>query len=218
MEVSLYHCPSRSRSRRLSVDGNFRKGVGHPEGGILCDYTINAGDGSLYPWFGNCNTGNGVAQSTLLPPATGSSICQLDGKLSGTDPSWTYTGWKPQLRFDDVRDGLSHTLLIGEKYVHPDHQGEQMWGDSCIYNDDAHTSSHRVAGEKYPLAQSDIDATVMPDYLNMPFGSSHSAGVCHFVMCDGSVQSLSPMINSTVLGYLANREDGAVIRPGEVVQ
>ncbi|MBN2294930.1 MAG: prepilin-type N-terminal cleavage/methylation domain-containing protein [Pirellulales bacterium] len=44
-------------------------------------------------------------------------------------------------------------------------------------------------------------------------GSHHAGGVCQFVMGDGSVQALTPEVNTTVLGYLGNIRDGQTIPP-----
>ena len=49
-----------------------------------------------------------------------------------------------------------------------------------------------------------------------PRGGWHSAvltqnGICQFVLCDGSVTSLSPTVNAELLGYLAVRNDGEVV-------
>ena len=122
-----------------------------------------------------------------------------------------------QVAFSNVTDGLSQTLLIGEKSVHPDHQGETDWGDGTFWHGDLVTPTTRVAGPAYLLARSDTDPTVILDVDHMPFGGAHPGGSCHFVFVDGSVRALSPTINTTVLGYLANREDGEVIS-GEVIK
>jgi prepilin-type processing-associated H-X9-DG protein len=58
-----------------------------------------------------------------------------------------------------------------------------------------------VAGVPSPLAHGTDDAFVSQ------FGSWHP-GVCQFVMADGSVRALPVSINPTVLGYLAQRNDG----------
>jgi len=208
-QLSLYYCPSRSRSVWLSKDVNSRGGYSQPEGGALCDYAMNAGDGRLYPWWGDSSTPwNGVATTTHTDASQPNA---LTGTLLGRDPYWKYFGWKMSLTFTQITDGLSHTLLIGEKCVHPEHQGYAEWGDGTFWSDDLHSQSVRVAGERYPLAQSDTDETVIPDVINMAFGGAHTGGICQFAMGDGSVQALSTTINTTVLGHLANRHDGTPI-------
>ena len=181
-------------------------------GGALCDYSMNAGDGEEYPWYGSAyqTRWNGVAAHTH----TGRN--GYNGKLVGTDPTYTYSGWKAQSKFKDVSDGLTKTLLIGEKWLHPDQQGYAQSGDATFWNDDTHSHVARVAGRLYPLARSDTDDTMVLDYANMAFGGPHFS-ICQFVMCDGSVQALSSLINNTLLGYLANRGDGNVI-PNQAIE
>jgi prepilin-type processing-associated H-X9-DG protein len=65
-----------------------------------------------------------------------------------------------------------------------------------------------VAGPGYPLAQSPTDNP--GGRWNWVFGSAH-VGVVNFVMCDGSVHSVSVNTSTTVLGYLACRNDGNAI-------
>ena len=69
----------------------------------------------------------------------------------------------------------------------------------------------RVGGRRYPIALSDTDVTVDEDVFNMPFGSAHPTGICHFARCDGSVGPISPNIDTIVLGNLANRDDGELV-------
>ena len=206
-QVSFYYCPSRARPVRLSKDHNSRRGYIQPLGGTLCDYGMNAGDGEEYPWYGTAfqTRFNGVAAHTYVPPGG------YNGTLVGSDPTYTYSGWKPELTFKHVKDGLTHTLLAGEKWLHPEHQGFADWGDGTFWNDDSHSHTARVGGRLYPLARSDTDDTMVLDLANMAFGGPHLS-IVQFVMCDGSVRALSPTVNNTLLGYLANRKDGHVIR------
>jgi hypothetical protein len=106
------------------------------------------------------------------------------------------------VRFEDITDGLSNTLLIGEKHV-PIGKWGIGWWDCSTYNGDYYPCSTRSAGPNYPLAQS----------LNDPgwkFGSYHP-GICQFALCDGSVRPIPVTIDLKVLGWLANRSDGQII-------
>ena len=198
-QVPLYYCPSRVRTVWLSKDGNARYGFAHPEGGALSDYAISAGDGLQDHWIA-LRASNGVAYKPDI--TSGNPRCCGD----------FFENWRLVLAFKHVTDGLSKTLLIGEKFVHRDHQGETLWGDGSFWTGDSSRPTARTAGPQYPLALSDTDPTVFPGGLS--FGGTHFGGVCQFVLVDGSVHALSPTINTTVLGYLANRKDGQVIPGG----
>jgi len=201
-QVSLYYCPSRARSVWLSKDENARFGHRHPKGGALSDYALNAGDGEVYPWW-NADSVRGKGNGAAYIPHI------VSGQYR--DGMAVFWGWRSLLDFEDITDGLSKTLLIGEKSVHPEHQGVTSWGDGTFWSGDSHPPTVRVAGPAYPLALSDTDATVLPDGCQMPFGGPHPTGICEFVLCDGSVKALSPSVNTTALGYLANRRDGKIL-------
>ena len=167
-QVPHYYCPSRTRTERLSLNGNSRGGATQINGGSLTDYAFNGGDGLLYSWWGNpVGAWHGVAASTHR---IGGGV---RGTFLGSSPTWTYSGWKAQLKFRDISDGLSNTLLVGEKFVHPEHQGIIWDGDGACWSDDGVVGKVRVAGPQYPLARSDTDPTVVFDSINMAFGGPH---------------------------------------------
>lgn len=103
-----------------------------------------------------------------------------------------------------IKDGLSNTLLIGEKHVPLDQFGVGGW-DCSMYNGDMVVCASRSGGTVYPLAQSIRDP-------GWKFGSYH-ANLCHFAFADGSVRPIFANINPDVLYLLSNMADGQVI-PG----
>jgi ATP-binding cassette, subfamily B, bacterial len=124
-------------------------------------------------------------------------------------PNNTVASWRSLTAFKDVTDGLSNTLLIGEKHVQNTMFGQQAAGDNSIYNgDDIHTIV-RVAGRQTPgpidrpFAGSPTDS-YRPDER---FGSYHVGG-CQFVLCDGSVRMISTTVDIDTLTRLAVRNDG----------
>jgi hypothetical protein len=108
----------------------------------------------------------------------------------------------PGIRFEEITDGLSNTLLAGEKHV-PRGTFGQGWLDNSTYNGDYPQSFSRAAGPDFPLAQSTTEST-------WSFGSYHT-GIIQFNFCDGSVRPLPLSITPKVLGMLASRNDGQVI-------
>ena len=206
-QIEEFYCPSRSRSVRLSLDGNARFGFNQKLGGTLSDYAMNGGDGFLYPFWEAISSGGREGLGNGLATRPDMSMGRMEDSANGP----MYLDWEGPLGIQKVTDGLSKTLLFGEKFVHILHQGKGDWGDGTLWSADLHPPSVRVAGPKYPLAHSDTDITVRADPINMNFGSAHSGGLCQFVFADGSVHTLSPSINTTTLGYLAHRSDGQAI-------
>jgi len=106
------------------------------------------------------------------------------------------------IRFEDITDGLSNTLMVGEKHVPLGYFG-QGWLDNSTYNGDYPQCFSRAAGPKFPLAQS-------PSEMSWSFGSYHT-GVVQFAFADGSVRPLPLSIDLKILGLLASRNDGQPI-------
>jgi hypothetical protein len=102
----------------------------------------------------------------------------------------------------EIPDGLSHTFLIGEKYMQADY----------YYNGlDGADNQNMYLGFDW-----DVNRWANPScllYRDRPgimgwekFGSAHPA-VCQFVFCDGSVHSLSFTTDGDTLACLAARND-----------
>ena len=219
--VSAYLCPSRSRKSNISIEEPTRAGLG-PSYGAVGDYAINVGTARNAWYYGE--TAYGVSR----PAYIGAGYEESSGVLIGTDPSWTFTEWKCPQDFNGITDGLSNTILVGEKHIHPDHTGYQTYGDGTFYNADHYTSIARLAGRtdpsslySFPIAVSMTDpispvsdVAAAPYKYNGVFGSWHAGGACGFVFCDGSVRSIMPEIDIDVLGNLAQIADGNPIPAG----
>jgi hypothetical protein len=115
-----------------------------------------------------------------------------------TDGAFSQSGGTCGETFASITDGLSNTLLVGEKHV-PMKYFRQGPLDSSFYNGDNYLSHSRPAGPDYPLAQS-------VNELSPVFGSYHTA-VVQFAFCDGSVRPLPRSISPVTLGLLAARDD-----------
>jgi prepilin-type N-terminal cleavage/methylation domain-containing protein/prepilin-type processing-associated H-X9-DG protein len=116
-----------------------------------------------------------------------------------------------ETRAADVTDGLSNTLLVGEKYLNAAAYttGMDKGDNESPYvgtNNDTLRSTHG----KYPLTR-DKPAT---EWL-FSFGSIHSGG-CQFTFCDGSVRPIDYDIDPGVYRLLGSRNDGEPIDAREV--
>jgi prepilin-type processing-associated H-X9-DG protein len=105
-------------------------------------------------------------------------------------------------RFADFADGLSNTLLVGEKQVRVGSHGVG-WSDCSIYNGSFPHCSTRAASRSHPL-------TTNPHDSRWLFGSRHT-GVVQFCFADGRVRSLPETIDPYTLELLGGRHDGQVI-------
>jgi prepilin-type processing-associated H-X9-DG protein len=108
--------------------------------------------------------------------------------------------------FSEISDGLSNTIMVGEKHI-PSGSFGVGWWDSSIYNGNYTPPTCRTAGPGSPL---ETDITDRDEGSIWRFGSYHP-GVCQFVFCDGSVHTLPVTIAVDVLGNLACRNDGCTI-------
>ena len=103
------------------------------------------------------------------------------------------------VRFADILDGLSNTIVVGEKHVPLGKFGVGWW-DCSMYNGDYYVCSSRAAGPEYPLAKTMTE-------LSWAFGSYHP-DIVQFAFGDGHVRSINVNIDPHTLGLLANRNDG----------
>jgi len=197
--VPAYFCPSRrspTDAANGSLTGDDASGTHIPGG--LSDYVACSGDplGALdYWWVKDFSNG----------------VFHFGPRTNGT--------WNPT-RLAKITDGLTNTIFFGEKHIpqvppfggldDPTRYGFGNWPfDSSAFNGDHIGATSRKAGVGVPLSRGDGDPT------GVGFGSSHP-GICQFVLGDGSVRSFSVTIDEVVLGFLANREDGALIDGSEL--
>ena len=105
-------------------------------------------------------------------------------------------------RFLQITDGLSNTILVGEKHVALRQFGVG-WCDCSTYDGDNYVCSSRAGGPDYPIAQTLDDP-------GWKFGSYHTS-ICQFGFCDGSVHSVPSSLSPDILGLLCNINDGEPI-------
>ena len=199
--VKAYICPGRRSpstaglSKSGDIPDSATYGTTHVPG-ALGDYAINAGDpGSTaeYWW---------APSPTQTKPA-----CNGVGII---DNDWETNKGTRYMKISDITDGLSNTLLVGEKHVPPDQFGLINY-DSSIYNGDK-TGARRQVGSSTPAGAGTtvLLAKFNTEQVTNRFGSAHP-GVCQFSLCDGSVRSIKVSISADSIRKLANRMDGEVV-------
>jgi prepilin-type N-terminal cleavage/methylation domain-containing protein len=111
-------------------------------------------------------------------------------------------------RFAEISDGLSTTILFGEKHVMLSAFRQQPavmdTSDFVVYSSRNAFSVGRIGGPNAPLALSQND-----QYRNQ-FGSWHP-GVVPILFGDGSTQMLRNAMSTTVLAYLCASQDGNAV-------
>ncbi len=105
------------------------------------------------------------------------------------------------LSFSAISDGLSNTLLVGEKQVPVTRHGHGVWDHS--------TYSGIMKGAMRPAAAT-APPTTNPHDTGYRFGSRHT-NVVQFCFGDGSVRPVPVTINPYVYELLGMRNDGQPI-------
>src|SRR5262249_36798415 len=197
--LPLFFCPTRRAPMTSPASENGVSGVdgnGHLES-ACGDYACCDGDG----WQRNTTKGRGAM---IAPYLTNPNVGD-----NNPYPARIYS-YRSVTNFAAITDGLSNTLLIGEKHVRHGELGRTSNGDSAYYSGYNYTTAQRSAGwyidgagvrQNKPLMKPDDPASTIR------FGSWHT-GLCNFVFCDGSVHPLPVNIDIEVLRRLAVRNDG----------
>lgn len=179
---SLYYCPARRGVNVLSKTGG---GQLDNFAGCLSDYAVAGGDDGAVPgpWYTKDSR----------------------GALISADCSGGLDRFRPRTKISSITDGLSNTILLGEKHVRPTRFGESD-EDNSVLNGASPYSHIRVAGPGYELARGIADTA----NASSVFGSWHGDMV-FFLMGDGSVRTIQKSASGTLLSYLARRDDGQVL-------
>jgi len=139
------------------------------------------------------------------PPVTGTSIrralCDYAG--SNRDGSGVIRRKTPR-KFQDITDGTSNTMLVGEKRLNRALLGQPQEDDNEGYTAGWNSDTLRST-RKVPLA--DFNGAGDGDDR---FGSSHP-GAFVAVLADGSTRTIGYQIDSKLFAFLGSINDGQVI-------
>ncbi len=187
--VPLLYCPSRRKARAYPTGYNLRNTDPVTMVGRT-DYAVNAGDQTRTY---ECGGGPGTLAAGLdpsygwpWPPSASTGISFL----------------RSETTMAHIKDGLSTTYMIGEKYINPDnyYDGRAGYQDQCAYIGDDYDINGWTTLNDRPRQD-----TPAVGYWRI-FGSAHSPGF-HSVFCDGSVHVISYAIDPEIHRRLGNRKD-----------
>jgi len=197
--VAQYVCPSRRSAGMQSV--RFEPQASG-QNGACGDYATV--DGWSLSGYRNVNPAGKPLAEGMIITAGGSPVVSQQLRMH------PLAAWHSATTFKHVRDGLSVTLMIGEKHVRLANLGDEPdFGDGPQFGGYA-PNTMRLAGFAYRLANGPADTVAGTEMY--VFGSAHPGSV-NFVWGDGSVRSLSPTIDTTTLARLGTRAEGTV--PGD---
>jgi len=193
--LCLFTCPSRRACTTWTVSDRWEY-LSHPKpAGVVTkvargDYAINGGASHVFSWPGPENFLEGDSASFYWP---------YNRNFSGI------SHLKIGVLSNDVEDGLSHTYLVGEKFLDPNHyaDGESLGDNETLYSGFA-TDLHRFTQPDLLPLQDTSSEHVLRKHSR--FGSAHSAG-CYFAFCDGSVRTISYDIDRQTHCRNGHRED-----------
>jgi prepilin-type N-terminal cleavage/methylation domain-containing protein len=204
--LDVFICPTRPRRTGVYIDptASTNPNSGYYSG-ACSDYATNVGNGTPVSSSGtevmdNCPSQHGCNASNYKP-----------------GPFTNPTNTIKSVTFNNISDGLSNTLLIGEKFIAAtdfNTKGPQ-WGqcgsdDDCsVFDSFDPEINNRVASAAFPLNGNPyVDP---PNYGGVAVFGGYHPGVTQFVMGDGRVVSIQNSISGTVLGYLSCINDGNVV-------
>ncbi|MFM8892102.1 MAG: DUF1559 domain-containing protein [Planctomycetia bacterium] len=128
-----------------------------------------------------------------------------------TNPTTTLainTPPRPGRRYGDIIDGLSKTVLAGEKQLHSTTQGS-AGGDNEPWNNSGWDQDHQRFGSLLPQPDSMHPTSASPTFWSERFGGPHVGGV-QVVMADGSVRMGAYTIDSSAWLNMCLIADGQV--------
>jgi len=206
--VSMFNCPTRRRAVLYPHWGFQFKIADRVDKVAKTDYAANAGSnyrepGNLGLWPSHCYNGDCGPKS---PPSDAeleqkaTRVVQHSSAPNGVVYPLSLVG------AGAIRDGLSNTYMVGEKYLNTDaYHAVLSQGD----NENMYVGSNedvvRWAHPNQPVYRDRKGFAPRGS-----FGSAHSSGV-NMAFCDGSVRQIGYAVDKTVHGRLGSRRDGETV-------
>lgn len=187
--IQTYRCPDRSGDLLSPAGPYFPPFNATPSVNVAkLDFAVNEGD-----FITNTGTGPPSLAVGDSPAYVWLDVSQATGVCFQ----------RSEIRWADVKDGLSSTYLVGEKYVVAtayqagiDPGYDQSWN----------------SGVDLDLNRWTIDPPLQDAAAQYErrFGSAHTGGL-HMALCDGAVRFVNYHIDAATHRALGNRRDGRVV-------
>ena len=203
--VNEYICPTRRAPKSLNSQGH-----------ITGDYAIVIAGPEKWVFYGSITS---QKQALKVGFVTGN----LNINYSGT-ANFPMAGVGPRTRESDIRDGLSKTVIVGEKHITKNflgkccnaengpngHDGWPYWNKS---GGPASYGEYWIAGSvDLGLARDALEGEGLSVNSGPALGSWH-AGVCNFLFADGAVRPIAVSVAAPVISSLGYISDGATTDP-----
>jgi prepilin-type N-terminal cleavage/methylation domain-containing protein/prepilin-type processing-associated H-X9-DG protein len=119
------------------------------------------------------------------------------------------------IRYSDIYDGSSNTLLLGEALTEPDELGWVSGTRATLRNtgslEQSKPGAQLQAELSKPAGQKPGEGQVPSTFVG-GFGSYHS-GVTNFAFADGSTRAISMDVDKELFRRLGHRADGEIVKP-----
>ena len=231
--IEIFNCPTRRAAMpypwslqssqwntvsSLPVSHAARSDYAANAGDAYPDELENGGPGGLYFFFADteCTVYTGGKFHLVLPPRPTPDYTKIDELFCWPSES-TQTGvifLGAEIRFAEIEDGTSNTMLVGEKYMEPDkyESGDDPGDNQCMYSGfDWDVNRWGGGSREDPSINAELFSIPSMDRIGyenfQSWGSAHAQSY-HTVFCDGSVRSISYTLDPAVLANLCNRFDG----------
>lgn len=203
--VPYFNCPTKRPAQLYPMcsgpvvnHGNLAVNMPSCSGASSCyvvrgDYLVNSG---------NINLGDMAGPNLLWTPP-------LYPARKGTRLQNGISFECSEVRFGEISDGASKTIMIGEKYQDPDnyYTGADWHDNQCVY------SGHDSDNNGYTGTNDGPNTTSLRPRQDQPgvviqqiFGSAHLEGL-HLAYCDGSVQFIDYNVDGRVWYTFGGRND-----------
>jgi prepilin-type N-terminal cleavage/methylation domain-containing protein/prepilin-type processing-associated H-X9-DG protein len=206
-QVPILYCPSRrsmDTDPRVSTSGDQDDddgGLGPQTPGAMGDYGVSIGTDNC----DGCDCPDSIAERFAANEFNGAFVAEY---TEGSE----YRPL-PKISFKSIKDGLSSTILIGEKHV-PLGQFGKGTLDGSIYNGDYPLYFSRAAGPSYPMAHSPTDVKSPDGTITYEGFGSYHPGICQFLFGDGHVVPVANNTDPEIMARLVQIADGSPPPPG----